>query len=354
MRILVIIFRNIGDALLSTPLIKNLKLNYPNSELHVALNSYTTEVFSSNSSIDQLIEYKREEIKNSSLLKRLIMELSFISKFVNAKYDIVINLTSGDRGALISLLSNSRISVGFNKKPIFNKVYSINLPPQKNLHTVDFYLNALDKLKLKTYSKEVDIFWNKEDEKKVEALKIKNGFIHIHPVSRWLFKCLDDNLIARIIDFFEIELNRKVVITSAPIVKEIEKNNKILSLCSSCPTNLSGLLSLNELAYLNSRSSLFLGVDTAVMHISAANNIPTIAFFGPSGANNWGPWDNSLFKNGYTQKNGIQKMGRHVVISESRGCQPCGKDGCNGSKISECLTNIEFDSIKRVILAKIS
>ena len=62
-----------------------------------------------------------------------------------------------------------------------------------------------------------------------------------------------------------------------------------------------------------------------------------MAFFGPSGADQWGPWDNLLMKSGYTKRNGFQLMGMHRVFSESRACQPCGKDGCNGSKISDCL-----------------
>ena len=39
----------------------------------------------------------------------------------------------------------------------------------------------------------------------------------------------------------------------------------------------------------------------------------------------------------------------HRVFSESRACQPCGKDGCNGSKISDCLMNMNFNNIKEDI-----
>ena len=85
------------------------------------------------------------------------------------------------------------------------------------------------------------------------------------------------------------------------------------------------------------------------MHISAANNIPVFAFFGPSGADHWGPWDNNLQMSAYSERNGHQRMGVHRVFSENRACQPCGKDGCNGSKISDCLMNMDIIKIKKDI-----
>jgi heptosyltransferase-3 len=51
-------------------------------------------------------------------------------------------------------------------------------------------------------------------------------------------------------------------------------------------------------------------------------------------------------ESGYTKISGPQVMGVHRVISESRACQPCGKDGCNGSKVSDCLMNLDFENIK--------
>jgi heptosyltransferase-3 len=41
-----------------------------------------------------------------------------------------------------------------------------------------------------------------------------------------------------------------------------------------------------------------------------------------------------------------KRMGMHRVFSESRACQPCGKDGCNGTKISDCLMSMDSDQNK--------
>ena len=174
-------------------------------------------------------------------------------------------------------------------------------------------------------------------------------FIHIHPVSRWLFKCIDDQIMAKIIDFCELELGIRVVLTSDSNTYEINKINRILNYCSSNPLNLSGKLTLKQTAALNKRAKLFVGVDTAIMHISASNDTPVFAFFGPSGADHWGPWDNNLLISPYNERNGLQAMGIHRVFSESRACQPCGNDGCNGTKISDCLMSMDLNKIQESI-----
>ncbi|MCC7160041.1 MAG: hypothetical protein IT281_10980, partial [Ignavibacteria bacterium] len=47
----------------------------------------------------------------------------------------------------------------------------------------------------------------------------------------------------------------------------------------------------NHLAWLLYQARLFVGVDTAAMHLAAATGTPTVALFGPdSDARNWSPW----------------------------------------------------------------
>jgi len=213
-------------------------------------------------------------------------------------------------------------------------------------HQIEWDLDAIRILNKKVKTKKVSIYWSKENDEKIDFLNLPTKFIHFHPVSRWLFKCIDDKIAAQIIDFIENNLHTKVVITAAPTKKELKKIANILKFTKSNPINLAGKLTLKETAALNKRALMFVGVDTAIMHIAAANDIPVVAFFGPSGAFHWGPWDNNLFESGYTKKNGFQKMGKHKVIQVNWDCAPCGKDGCNGSKISDCLMqkglNIEF------------
>ena len=349
MKILILKFRNIGDVLLITPLLSNLKQYYPKAQIDVAINKGTESMVSLNPNINKLFIYDRGLIKSLPFIKKLWKELQFSFAFRQEHYDMVINLTEGDRGAQIAWLAGASVRIGYpNKNWILKNAFTHYLPKQAFRHTLETNLDPLRVLDIPINNKKVEIFWNKDDESFVndKMLNIEQ-FIHIHPVSRWLFKCIADQTMAEVIDYCEMVLNTKVIITAAPVLAELEKVSSILSLCKSDPVNLSGKLSLKQTAALNKKAKLFVGVDTAIMHMSAANNTPVFAFFGPSGMDHWGPWDNSMIQSTYTERNGFQIMGRHRVLAESRGCQPCGQDGCNGSKVSDCLMSLDINLIKK-------
>ena len=351
MKILLMKFRNIGDVLLLSPLIKNLKLAYPDSHIDIALNSGTEDMVTLNPNINDILTYDRTKIKSLGIFKRIYQEIKFALTIRANKYDIVVNTTEGDRGTQLALLSKAKTKIGYkNPKNLFLKnVFNHNLPKQGLRHTLEMNLDVLRTLNLPIKEKKVSIFWNIKDEQKVSNLLTCKKFIHIHPVSRWMFKCINDKTMAQIIDFCKIELNVEVVLSAAPIKQELDKIDSILKLCKSKPLNLSGKLSLKQTAALNNKAIFFIGVDTAIMHISAANNTPVLAFFGPSGADHWGPWDNDFMKSGYTTRRGFRSMGKHRVIQEDWECVPCGKDGCNGTKVSDCLMNLDIEFIKKNI-----
>src|SRR5258708_35162469 len=111
----------------------------------------------------------------------------------------------------------------------------------------------------------------------------------------------------------------RVGVSAAPDRAELALVDDILSGLPDV-VNFAGSLSLKELAALIGRARLFVGVDSAPMHMAAAMGTPTVALFGPSGDIEWGPW---------------QVPSR--IITSSHPCRPCGRDGCGGGKRSECL-----------------
>jgi heptosyltransferase-3 len=110
------------------------------------------------------------------------------------------------------------------------------------------------------------------------------------------------------------------VLTCAPDPAEQDIARAILARVARPVVDLSGQLSLKELGALLRRARLFIGVDSAPMHIAAAVGTPTVALFGPSGEAEWGPW-----------------MVRSRILTSDHRCRPCGFDGCGGGKRSECL-----------------
>jgi len=130
-----------------------------------------------------------------------------------------------------------------------------------------------------------------------------------------MFKCWEDDRMAKMIDYLQQDKGVKVIITGAPVKKELYRIDKILELCETNPVNLSGKLTLKHLACLSSKAKLFFGVDTAPMHMAAATNTPVVALFGASFPVIWGPWNNISDKKLFQDIDGSQANGLHHMVS---------------------------------------
>ncbi|RJQ53538.1 MAG: putative lipopolysaccharide heptosyltransferase III [Nitrospiraceae bacterium] len=381
--ILVIKLRHIGDVLLAAPVFSALRKNFPGANISALVNSGTQEVLSGNPDIDEIITLDRDIIKNNPF-KRYRSELSFLKKIRQKRFDMTVDLTSGDRAAILSFFSGARYRLAYDPAGggFMGKRFLYTHISKKygNQHMVLQNVDILRQSGITTNDFTVNFFIPEETKIFVKRIFEKNNInendkiVHLHPTSRWLFKCWEDEHTAKVIEWL-LEQGVKVIVTSAPDERELEKVKNILSLCSSPVTSrpsllldLSGKTDIKQLAAISSVSSLFLGVDTAPMHIAAAVGTPVIALFGPTGAFDWGPWDNSKGQGAsrydsipggerrespYKKRNGIQTYGIHTVIQKAWECVPCGKDGCNGAKTSKCLEEITVEEIKNLLAEKL-
>jgi len=298
--------------------------------------------------------------------------LGFIRTLRAKHFDMTVDLTGGDRAAIAGFLTGARYRLGpapagkgfKGKKYLYT--HTAATPPHKT-HTVLRNLALLRTFGIDTTNLTVDFFTDREDERLVEKLLQKKGldkggknpFVHVHPVSRWLFKCPASPLMAAFLDYIT-EQGMKIVLTSGPEPREVAMLKEIKGLMHNEAIDLSGELSLKGLGVLSQKAAFFFGVDSAPMHIAAAVGSPVVALFGPSGAFDWGPWDNEAVKGlsftenntpltPYPARSGVQSFGRNTVIQDTRECVPCGKDGCKGSKKSDCLDEIDKSLVKKIL-----
>ncbi len=159
----------------------------------------------------------------------------------------------------------------------------------------------------------------------------RRPFVHLHPASRWSFKSWPAERNAELVD--RLAAKYRIVLTAAPEPEEMSFLEKIVSRTKAKPVNLAGRLSLKELGALTAKARLFVGVDSMPMHLAAAMGTPTVALFGPSGEDEWGPW----------------RVAHRVVAMNSFPCRPCGNDGCGGGKVSECLTTLPVEDVQRAV-----
>lgn len=325
--ILVIKLRNIGDVLLTTPAFRALREAYPAAKIYAVVTSGTADMLTLNPNVDEVIPLKKGQ--------GMLRELEFIKKVQALKADLAINMTEGDRGAIMALLSGARYRIGvdpegegfFGKKYLYSQTVRY---PQTRMHRALMDLGLLAPLGIRADKPKLELCFSPDDKRAVEGL-LKDGGIAdgdriavVHPTSRWLFKCWRDEAAAGIIDYIEGR-GIRAVLTSGPEKKELDKIAGIISLTKKKPVDLSGRLTLKQLAALIKRSVLYFGVDTAPMHMAAAVGTPVVALFGPSDSKVWGPFSDRA---------------KVIALEDRFDCMPCHQDGCGGSKKSRCLEAI--------------
>ncbi len=324
--ILVIKLKQIGDVLLSTPVLRALKEAWPEAEVTYLVPLGTEDMLRHHPLLTDLMVVNRRS-KSWRENWHIIRELR------RRRFDLVLELSGGDRGAFYTLLTGAAERLGFarSRQPLWQRhlAFTRLLPrPPVNMHLVEQNLAPLRALGITPTKPRLELFWTSKVEARVQQLITKHGltpgqFVIMHPGAGWRFKCWSPQGYARVIEFLQQDWRLPVVLTASQAGHEQDLLAEILSECHTTPINLAGRLSLKELAALLAKARFFFGVDSAPMHLAAAVNTPAVALFGPTGAYNWAPWGHG-----------------HLVIQQDWDCVPCGRDGCEGSKISRCLTEL--------------
>ena len=341
-RALVIKLRHHGDVLLASPVFTVLKNHAPHLELDALVYADTAPMLTLHPAISELHLINRAW-KHRGPSQQFRAEWGLLQRLRRRRYDLIVHLTEHNRGAWLAWLTGAQWSVGLRRRDAgwlwrrsFTHLYA--QPFHMPRHTVERNLDALRRIGVypEEGERRLTLVPGADAEAKVQALLARHGlrekeFIQVHPTSRWLFKCWPvENNAALIREL--TGRGESLILTAAPDARELAMIEAIVAQAGVPVINLAGTLSLKEMAALTARARLFVGVDSAPMHIAAAMGTPAVALFGPSGDLEWGPW----------------KVAHVVVASATHPCRPCGLDGCGGGKVAECLATLP---VKRVLEA---
>jgi heptosyltransferase-3 len=345
-KILVIKLRHIGDVLLTVPVFRALRETFPDARITALVNSGTEEVLTGNDLIDEIMVYDRK-IKRMPLHQRLMKEVLFLRRVRSKGFDLSVDLTSGDRAAMLSLVSGARYRIANlpDKGGLPGKKYLYTHLARKDgsRHMIQQNLDEVGQFGITTRDSAVDFFIPGEAAvfaDRIFSQHLINGtdtVVHVHPTSRWLFKCWKDEYMAEVINWL-IANKVRVVVTSSPARMEMKRTEKVLNQISdrSAVIDLCGKTTIKQLAAVSARAHLFVGVDSAPMHIAAAVGTPVIALFGPSGTEQWSPWGE-----------------RHEILIKKLGCELCEKCAVDGLEVRRCLEAITPEEVIQVISRKL-
>ena len=103
--ILIIKLRHIGDVLLSTPVLRGLRTAFPLARLTMLVNRGTEGVLANNPDVNEVLCLEKGAWD---------AQLKFVQMLRRRGFDGVVDLTDGDRSAVISLATGAPVRIGFN------------------------------------------------------------------------------------------------------------------------------------------------------------------------------------------------------------------------------------------------
>jgi heptosyltransferase-3 len=324
-------------VLLASPVVAALKQAAPQAEIDALVYDDTAAMLEGHPALARVHAVGRRW-KDEGAIARLASESVLLRDLRGRRYDLLIHLTEQPRGAWLARTLGARYSVAPvvpDRGAFWANSFTHLYPLARNgrRHKVEANLDALRRIGLQPGMEErrLQFVPGATAEASVAALLVAEGmaersYVHMHPASRWSFKCWTPERNAELID--RLAASHRVVLTAAPAPAELSFIESILARTRAKPVNLAGKLSIKELGALTARARLFIGVDSMPMHLAAAMGTPAVALFGPSGEQEWRPWRVA-----------------HRVVTSSHPCRPCGNDGCGGGKISECLTTLGVDEV---------
>ena len=335
-RVLVIKLRHLGDVLLTSPVFTVLKNHAPHLEIDALVYRGTEDMLSGHPALSRLHTIDKTW-KQRGPWRQAAAEGRLLATLRARRYDLVIHLTEHPRGAWLKRLTGARWGVARQRPGRLWQASFSHLYPWlagNRRHTVELHLDALRRIGVwpAPHERALTFVPGPEAEAQAEALLAEAGlsagdFLVFHPGSRWGFKTWPAPLAARLLQLLH-EAGWPVAVTAAPDAQETAFVQAVLEQARVPVANLAGRLSLKAFGALVARARVFIGMDSAPMHIAAAMRTPTVALFGPSGEVEWGPW-------------GVPCR----VLTAAHPCRPCGHDGCGGGKLSECLAAIQPEAV---------
>lgn len=316
-KILVIRFSSLGDVIYTTPVVRCLKQQLPNTEIHFITKPQFKYIYEGNPYLDKLL-----------LLQPSLKDT--ISQIKSEHYDCIIDLHSNLRTSIIKLKTGIK-SYTYNKQTI-RKWLSLKLRKQlvPPTHLVDRYLKTAAPLGIVNDNKPIDYFIkNHHQLSQLLPASHQQEYIGFIIGAAHFTKRMPNEKIVSICQ----QLNQPIVLLGGNDVKE--NGNFVASILGNKVYNACGITSLDESVFLVSKASVIIGFDTGLTHIAEAFNKPIASI--------WGSTVPELL--------GVQpyKIDHSLISSVSLSCRPCSKYGlpkCPKGHF-KCMHNIDEAAIVR-------
>jgi len=313
-RILVVSLTNIGDVVLTCPVIDILCNDFPEAQIDVVIGPKAASLLEGNPNLRINVFDKQATLAE---------KVAWFLDLYKTNYDLVVDL----RQTAIALFLGARYAT-----PVFLKEIATSPLASrhdiKGMHKKEVHINRLRRVyDFDTLSEDKKaILTTTEDEHffKNEVAPFLQGanFVVIAPgaadsAKRWHAKGF-----ATVAD--HLSATQKIIFVGddkdAVIINDIQRQMKSLTL------SLAGKVNLRQLAFLLKQCSWALTHDSGVMHLASYFNVPLVVLWGPTDIQKYAPWSK-----------------RSVIVRRNENCQRCLDP--KSEVIHNCMSFIEVNDV---------
>ena len=314
-KILVVTLSNIGDVVLTLPVIGALREDFKDAEIDVVVGPRAKEIFETDPRIGKMYIYD----KSSSLVSKARL----LARLRGRRYDLLLDL----RNSLFGLLVGARIC----NKPVKETGKEV-------CNKIDEHLAKLRELGLAAGGAPYPIWITKDDEETAARLLNKKGMtdadsvICVSPGAKSHIKRWNESGFAGACDMLVEAYKTKIVFVGDDADKEICE--RVIANMKNYAASVAGMTNLRELAWIIKRSRLIITNDSAPLHIAGSVATPAVAIFGPTDHRKYGP-----------------REGLGSAVYKKLHCSPCEVALCRYNL--ECMKAVSaeevFDAAKRIL-----
>jgi len=322
-RILIVNPFGIGDVLFSTPLIRAIRRTFPAASLAYLCNRRTQEILRRNPHLDELFIYEKDELVRLLKSRRIVAilrVLRLLNQIRRRRFDIVIDLSLGERYSflLAALGVRRRIGFDFRRRGRF-LTHRIAIEGYAQRHVVTYYATLLSRIGIRLLDETFELNLLPQDREDVgrwvQALGLRKGqrVIGLVPAGgiSWglqaNFRRWSKEGFIAVGRVLSEQYDATVFVFGEPQDDEICQD--IACAIGPRAVDLSGRTSMGQFVGLIGCCDLVISNDGGPVHIAASQRIPTVSIFGPVDPEVYGPHP---------------KTGEHrTVYNAQLPCRPC-------------------------------
>lgn len=281
-KILIIKLRGIGDVVLSTIVLDNLKTDFPDSLIDYLTDPPSKTGLEGLKTVNKVIPFP----------KKVLDRIKLINLIKKEKYDLILDFYSNPTTAQITFFSGAKYRCGF---PYRGRKYAYNLfgPAERSrYHSAKLHLEFLKSIGISSNLEKLYFSIKDEDREFTDKWLDENDlfgtpFFGISPSGGWPSKKCDPDILAN----YGIEIINKYSIKALIVwgpgdyddavqIKNIIGNSALLAPSTS----------LRQMAAFIEKCRFIIANDSGPMHISTAIGTPTLSIHGPTDPTLQGPY----------------------------------------------------------------